>query len=143
MIPTTFHTVKVGESKIFYREAGPKDGPTLLMLHGFPSSSHQYRNVIPLIAESGIRVVAPDMPGFGSTESPEDFEYTFDILADVMDSFTTAIGLDKFAIYIFDYGAPVGMRMATLHPERITGIISQNGNAYEEGLTDAWAPIRA
>lgn len=143
MIAPTYHTVKVGETKVFYREAGPKDGPTLLMLHGFPSSSHQYRNVIPLIAESGIHVVAPDMPGFGSTESPKDFEYTFDKLADIMDGFTSAIGLDKFAMYIFDYGAPVGMRLATRHPESITGIISQNGNAYEEGLTEAWAPIRA
>lgn len=134
----------VNNVDVFYREAGAPDAPTILLLHGFPSSSHQYRNLIPLLSHQ-YRVIAPDFPGFGATVTSEssEFEYTFDNLANVIDGFTEALNLHRFAIYVFDYGAPVGFRIATRHPERITAIISQNGNAYEEGLTDAWAPIRA
>ena len=141
---TTYHTEKVGDVEVFYRAAGDPDRPVVLLLHGFPSSSHQYRNLIPKLAES-YRVIAPDLPGFGSTVAPPrgPFEYTFDNLAKTIDSFTTAIGLDRFAIYVFDYGAPVGFRIAAANPARITAIISQNGNAYEDGITDAWQPIQA
>jgi pimeloyl-ACP methyl ester carboxylesterase len=141
---TVHQTVEVNGTKIFYREAGPKGAPTLLLLHGFPSASHMFRDLIPKLAQK-YRVVAPDFPGFGQSEMPprEAFAYTFANLASVIGKFTEALGLEKFAIYIFDYGAPVGLRMALTHPERITAIISQNGNAYEEGLSDGWNPIRA
>ncbi|MDB9528689.1 alpha/beta hydrolase [Oscillatoria sp. CS-180] len=141
---TTYHTQTVGNVDVFYRAAGPVDAPAILLLHGFPSSSHMFRNLIPQLAGQ-YRVIAPDFPGFGSTVAPPrgEYDYTFDNLAQTIDEFTAAIGLEKFAIYVFDYGAPVGFRIATAHPERITAIISQNGNAYKEGLTDGWNPIRA
>jgi len=130
--------------KVFYREAGTSDKPTLLLLHGFPSSSHMFRDLIPLLSDH-FHIVAPDLPGFGLSDMPprEQFAYTFDHIADVIDRFTEVVGLDRFAVYVFDYGAPTGFRLAVKHPERITAIISQNGNAYEEGLSDGWNPIRA
>jgi pimeloyl-ACP methyl ester carboxylesterase len=130
--------------KIFYREAGRTDAPVLLLLHGFPTSSHMFRDLIPLLADR-FRVIAPDLPGFGFSDVPdtESFTYTFDRLAEVMDAFTETVGLARYAVYVFDYGAPVGFRLALRHPERITAIISQNGNAYLEGLSDGWSPIRA
>ena len=129
--------------QIFYREAGARDAPTLLLLHGFPTSSHMFRNLIPALADR-YHVIAPDLPGFGFSKSPdrEHFRYTFENLANVIDRFTQTIGLDRYAIYIFDYGAPVGLRLALAHPECITAIISQNGNAYEEGLSQGWNPIQ-
>lgn len=137
-------TAELGAVTVFYREAGDAAKPTLLLLHGFPSSSHMFRDLIPLLAED-YHVVAPDLPGFGFTTAPERgrFDYTFDNLAKVVEAFTDAIGLERYAIYVFDYGAPVGFRLALSRPERVTAIISQNGNAYEEGLSDGWAPIRA
>ena len=143
MIKTTFHTAIVDNKKIFYREAGQKDAPVLLLLHGFPSSSHMFRNLIPALADD-YRVVAPDLPGFGFSDAPDraEFAYTFENLTDVIDRFTESLGLDRYAVYVFDYGAPVGLRLALRHPERVTTIISQNGNAYVEGLSEAWNPIR-
>jgi len=140
---TTFQTVNVDGKKVFYRAAGPINAPVLLLLHGFPSSSHMFRDLIPSLADK-YRVIAPDIPGFGFSDAPSrsKFAYTFDNLTDVMDGFTKAIGLDYYAIYVFDYGAPIGLRMALRHPERVKAIISQNGNAYLEGLSDAWNPIR-
>jgi pimeloyl-ACP methyl ester carboxylesterase len=140
---TTFKTVNVDGTAVFYREAGNGHHPAILLLHGFPTSSHMFRDLIPQLAEE-YHVVAPDFPGFGNTEmKPRDqFAYTFDNIAHVIDRFTEVVGLKKFAIYIFDYGAPVGLRLALWHPERITAIISQNGNAYEEGLSEGWNPIR-
>lgn len=142
--PTSFHTQRVGAVDVFYRAAGSAEHPVVLLLHGFPSSSHQYRNLIPALATQ-YRVIAPDLPGFGSTVAPPrgEFDYTFDQLAETIDGFTEALGLDRFALYVFDYGAPVGFRIATAHPERVTAIITQNGNAYEEGLTEAWGPLQA
>lgn len=139
---TSYHTQTVGDVEVFYREAGPKDAPVLLLLHGFPSSSHQYRELIPLLSDK-YRVIAPDYPGFGRTVAPPrgEYEYSFDNLAKTIGGFTEVLELDKFSMYVFDYGAPVGFRIATANPEKITGIISQNGNAYEEGLSDAWAPF--
>ncbi len=130
--------------KVFYREAGRADAPALLLLHGFPSASHMFRDVIPLLADR-LRIIAPDLPGFGQSEMParSKFSYTFDGIAGVIGRFTEVIGLKRFAIYVFDYGAPTGFRIATKHPDRITAIISQNGNAYEEGLSEGWNPIRA
>lgn len=140
---TSYRTQTVGDVEVFYREAGSNDAPAVLLLHGFPSSSHMFRHLIPQLADR-YRVIAPDLPGFGSTVAPErgQYEYTFDQLAATISDFTEAIGLHRFAIYVFDYGAPVGFRIASAHPERISAIITQNGNAYEEGLTDSWAPIR-
>jgi len=140
---THHHYATVDGHKIFYREAGAKDAPTLLLLHGFPTSSHMFRNLIPPLADR-YHVIAPDLPGFGFSKSPnrEHFRYTFENLASVIDRFTQTIGLDRYGIYIFDYGAPVGLRLALAHPERITAIISQNGNAYEEGLSQGWNPIQ-
>ena len=140
----THRIVEVDGIKIFYRETGPQGAPTLLLLHGFPSASHMFRDLIPKLAQK-YHLVAPDFPGFGQSDLParETFPYTFANLADVMGKFTEVAGLKKFAIYIFDYGSPVGLRMALHHPDRITAIISQNGNAYEEGLSDGWNPIRA
>jgi pimeloyl-ACP methyl ester carboxylesterase len=140
---TTYHHAIVDGSKIFYREAGSKTAPTILLLHGFPTSSHMFRNLIPALADR-YHVVAPDLPGFGFSDAPDRtrFRYTFEHLAEVIDKFTQTIGLERFAIYIFDYGAPVGLRLALAHPERITAIISQNGNAYEEGLSQGWNPIQ-
>ncbi|HEY2761932.1 MAG TPA: alpha/beta hydrolase [Pirellulales bacterium] len=139
-----YKTVKVGDLDIFYREAGPKDAPTVLLLHGFPTSSQMFRNLIPALADK-YHVVAPDYPGFGHSSMPphDKFTYTFDNLAKVIDEFTDKLGLKKFAIYVQDYGAPVGYRIAAKHPDRITAIIVQNGNAYEEGLdNDFWKPIK-
>lgn len=140
---TSFQTVEVGGKKIFYRDAGSKTAPNILLLHGFPTSSHMFRNLIPLLADR-YHVVAPDLPGFGFSDIPDrkTFRYTFDSLAKTIDNFTQAIGFDRYAIYVFDYGAPVGFRLALAHPERITAIISQNGNAYEEGLSQGWNPIQ-
>ena len=131
----------VQKHRIFYREAGPKDAPVVLLLHGFPSSSHMFRNLVPLLA-TRYRVVAPDLPGFGFTVSPSPFEHTFDHLAQVMDGFTNTIGVNRHAVYVFDYGAPVGLRLALKHPDRVTALITQNGNAYEEGLGQAFNPIQ-
>jgi pimeloyl-ACP methyl ester carboxylesterase len=138
-----YRTVAVGDHRIFYREAGNPEHSTLLLLHGFPSSSHMFRNLIPLLADR-FHIVAPDLPGFGFSESPlqTQFKYTFDNLAKVIEAFTKTIGLMRYTLYVFDYGAPVGFRLAVAHPERVTAIVSQNGNAYEEGLSDAWDPIR-
>ena len=129
--------------RVFYREAGDPNAPVVLLLHGFPASSFQYRELIPRLADR-YRVIAPDLPGFGFTEVPAErnYVYTFDALAKTIEAFTDALHLTKYALYIFDYGAPTGIRLAMAHPERVTAIVSQNGNAYEEGLGDAWAPIR-
>jgi pimeloyl-ACP methyl ester carboxylesterase len=129
--------------KVFFREAGPKDAPVLLLLHGFPTSSHMFRELMPLLA-SRYRVIAPDLPGFGFTEVPEErkYSYTFDSFAKTVEAFVDALSLKRYAIYVFDYGAPVGYRLAVAHPERVTAIISQNGNAYEVGLSDGWNPIQ-
>jgi pimeloyl-ACP methyl ester carboxylesterase len=144
MATTTYHKADVDGFKIFYREAGPADAPALLLLHGFPSASHMFRDLMPLLADR-FRLIAPDLPGFGQSDMPArtSFTYTFDKIADVIDRFTEVVGLERFALYVFDYGAPTGFRIATKHPDRITAIISQNGNAYEEGLSDGWTPIRA
>jgi pimeloyl-ACP methyl ester carboxylesterase len=144
MHKVSFRKVDVDGFNIFCREAGSKDAPAILLLHGFPSASHMFRDLIPLLADR-FRVVAPDLPGFGQSDMPDraKFTYTFDHVALVIDRFTDIIGLDRFAVYVFDYGAPTGFRIATWHPERVTAIISQNGNAYAEGLSDGWKPIRA
>ena len=142
---TTHKTVKVGDLDIFYREAGPEDAPVVLLLHGFPTSSQMFRNLIPALADS-YRVVAPDYPGYGHSAMPsrDGFAYTFDNLADVIDGFTEAFGLTRYALYVQDYGAPVGYRLASRHPERVTAIVVQNGNAYDEGLdNDFWKPFKA
>lgn len=140
---TKYQYATVNDHKIFYREAGSKNAPMILLLHGFPTSSHMFRNLIPALADR-YHVVAPDLPGFGFSDAPDrrQFGYTFDRLANVIASFTDAIGLKSFAICVFDYGAPVGFRLALAHPERVTAIISQNGNAYEEGLSEGWNPIQ-
>ncbi len=144
MTAIKYRFAEVDEVKIFYREAGAADAPPLLLLHGFPSASHMFRDLIPLLADR-FRLVAPDLPGFGQSDMPArgKFAYTFDHLADVIDGLTESIGLRRFALYVFDYGAPTGFRIAARHPERITAIVSQNGNAYEEGLSEGWNPIRA
>jgi pimeloyl-ACP methyl ester carboxylesterase len=144
MVAINYRTADVDGWKIFYREAGSKDAPTLLLLHGFPSASHMFRDLIPHLADR-FHIVAPDLPGFGQSDlvARGMFAYTFDHIAEVIDRFTEVIGLKRFAIYVFDYGAPTGFRIAAKRPERITAIISQNGNAYEEGLSDGWNPIRA
>jgi pimeloyl-ACP methyl ester carboxylesterase len=140
---TTYQHATVDGSSIFYREAGPKDAPCVLLLHGFPTSSHMFRNLIPLLADR-LHVFAPDLPGFGFSDAPDRtrFRYTFENLAKVIDRFTETFGIHRYAIYVFDYGAPVGFRLALAHPERITAVISQNGNAYEEGLSQGWNPIQ-
>jgi pimeloyl-ACP methyl ester carboxylesterase len=140
----SIHTVEVDGIKLFYREAGPAGAPVLLLLHGFPTSSLMYRELMPRLA-SRYRVIAPDLPGFGFTEVPTErkYAYTFDALAVTINAFVEKLGLTRYAIYIFDYGAPVGLRLALTHPERITAIVSQNGNAYEEGLgEEAWNPVQ-
>ena len=142
-IMTRYHQATIDGCSIFYREAGPKTAPTILLLHGFPTSSHMFRNLIPALAER-YHVVAPDLPGFGFSTAPDrkQFQYTFDHLARIIGQFVEAIGLKRYAIYVFDYGAPVGLRLALAHPEQVTAIISQNGNAYEEGLSQGWNPIQ-
>ena len=144
MIKVKFRSADVDGLNIFYREAGAKDAPALLLLHGFPSSSHMFRDLIPLLADR-FHIVAPDLPGFGQSGMPprDKFAYTFDHLGEIIGRFTEVIGLTRFAVYVFDYGAPTGFRIAAKHPDRITAIISQNGNAYEEGLSEGWNPIRA
>jgi pimeloyl-ACP methyl ester carboxylesterase len=139
-----YRSADTGGHRVFYREAGEPKSPAVLLLHGFPTSSHMFRDLIPLLADR-YRVVAPDLPGFGNTISPPRgrFDYTFDNLTRVIGGFVESIGLSRHALYVFDYGAPVGFRLAVKHPDRISAIISQNGNAYEEGLSDAWNPIRA
>jgi len=139
----SYKHVVVDDNRIFYREAGPRTAPAILLLHGFPSSSHMFRNLIPALADR-YHVVAPDLPGFGFSDALDhkQFRYTFENLTKAIDTFTQSIGLEHFAIYVFDYGAPVGFRLALAHPERITAIISQNGNAYVEGLSQGWNPIQ-
>jgi len=140
---TSIHRVEADGVTVFYREAGAADAPLVLLLHGFPTSSFQYRELMPRLADR-YRVIAPDLPGFGFTEVSEQrrYKYSFDALARTVLAFTNALGLDRYALYVFDYGAPTGFRLAMARPERVTVIVSQNGNAYEEGLGDAWAPIR-
>jgi pimeloyl-ACP methyl ester carboxylesterase len=140
---TTYQHAIVDGVKIFYREAGPKTAPTLLLLHGFPTSSHMFRNLIPALADR-YHVIAPDLPGFGFSDTPDRkrFRYRFEQLAKVIDIFTETIGIERYGIYVFDYGAPVGFRLALAHPERVTAVISQNGNAYAEGLSQGWNPIQ-
>ena len=139
----TYWKVDVDGINIFYREAGPKEAATILLLHGFPTAGHMFRDLIPQLADR-FRLVAPDLPAFGQSDMPArgKFAYTFENIAHVIDRFTEVIGLSRFAMYVFDYGAPVGFRLAVRHPDRVTAIISQNGNAYEEGLSDGWNPIR-
>jgi pimeloyl-ACP methyl ester carboxylesterase len=140
---TSIHRIEADGMTVFYREAGPADAPVVLLLHGFPTSSFQYRELIPRLADR-YRVIAPDLPGFGFTDVPakRNYKYSFDALAKTIIAFTDALHLQRYALYVFDYGAPTGFRLAMAHPERVTAIVSQNGNAYEEGLGDAWAPIR-
>ena len=142
--PTLHKTVKVDGLDIFYREAGPQDAPTILLLHGVPTSSQMFRNLIPALADR-FHLVAPDYPGFGNSSMPrvEDFDYSFDRLAAVMEGFVQAVGLEKYSLYVQDYGAPVGFRLAVRHPERVQALIVQNGNAYEEGLGEFWTPFRS
>lgn len=138
-----YRTIKIKEVNIFYREAGTPGAPVVLLLHGYPTSSHMFRNLIPVLAEK-YHVIAPDLPGFGYSDKPghKTFAYTFNNLASHMQAFIDQLGLQRFALYVFDYGAPVGFRLAVANPEKITGIISQNGNAYVEGLSDGWNPIQ-
>lgn len=144
MDTVTYRKVDVDGINIFYRESGPKDGPTILLLHGFPTAGHMFRDLIPRLADR-FHLVAPDLPAFGQSDMPARgaFTYTFENIANTIDRFTEVIGLARFAMYVFDYGAPVGFRLAVRRPDRITAIISQNGNAYEEGLSEGWNPIRA
>ena len=136
-----YRTRSVGEVEVFYREAGPVDAPVILLLHGFPTSSHMFRDLIPALSDR-YRVIAPDLPGFGLTRAPArgDFDYSFDTLAEVLEGFVDALGLTRYALYIFDYGAPTGLRLAMKHPERVSAIITQNGNAYVEGFSADWGP---
>lgn len=139
-----YRSVDVDGFKIFYREAGAPGARALLLLHGFPTAGHMFRDLIPLLSDR-YHVIAPDLPGFGQSDMPSraTFTYSFDNIAKMIDRFTEILGLGRFALYVFDYGAPTGFRIAAKHPDRITAIISQNGNAYEEGLSEGWTPIRA
>src|SRR5258708_33199012 len=139
---THYRTVDVDGTAIFYREAGPADAPAILLLHGFPSAGHMFRDLIPELARD-FRMIAPDLPGFGQSAVPprERFAYTFEHLARVIGRFTEVVGLSRFALYVFDYGAPVGFRLAAANPGRISAIVTQNGNAYAEGLSAGWNPI--
>jgi pimeloyl-ACP methyl ester carboxylesterase len=141
---TTYRTVSIDGLDIFYREAGSRDNPTILLLHGFPTSSHMFRNLIPALADK-FHLVAPDYPGYGSSSMPtvDEFDYTFDHLAEIVEKFIAAIDLKKYSLYVMDYGAPVGYRIAAKYPERVQALIVQNGNAYEEGLREFWDPIKA
>lgn len=141
MSDVRYHRQQVGEVEVFYREAGPAHAPVILLLHGFPTSSHMFRDLIPALADR-YRVIAPDLPGFGLTKAPPRgaFTYSFDALADVLGGFVEAIGLTHYALYVFDYGAPTGYRLAMRHPERVTAIVTQNGNAYLEGFSKEWGP---
>jgi len=141
MTAIRYRTADVDGFRIFYREAGATRTPKLLLLHGFPSASHMFRDLIPLLADR-FHIIAPDLPGFGRSDMPGR-GCTFDWIAETIDRFTGVVGFDRFALYVFDYGAPTGFRLAVKHPERITAIISQNGNAYEEGLSSGWNPIQA
>lgn len=136
-----YRSRQIGDVEVFYREAGPADAPVLLLLHGFPTASHMFRDLIPLLADR-YRLIAPDLPGFGQTKAPPrgTFDYSFASLATVIEGFTEALSLDRYALYLFDYGAPVGLRLAMRHPERVSAIISQNGNAYTDGFSDQWGP---
>jgi pimeloyl-ACP methyl ester carboxylesterase len=144
MTPVTYRSTDVKGLKVFYRESGPADAPKLLLLHGYPSAGHMFRSLIPQLADR-FHVIAPDLIGFGQSDMPDrdSFTYTFEALTDVLEGFTDAVGFDRYALYVFDYGAPTGFRLAARRPERVTAIITQNGNAYEEGLSDGWNPIRA
>ncbi|WP_312930939.1 alpha/beta fold hydrolase [Agrobacterium cavarae] len=141
---THYRSMKIDGVNVFYREAGPVDGPVVVLLHGFPTSSHMFRNLIPLLADR-YRVIAPDYPGFGQSDAPEHtkFEYSFGHYADVVDILLSKLGAAKYSMYVMDYGAPVGYRLALKHPDRVSGLIVQNGNAYDEGIRDFWNPIRA
>ncbi len=142
--PTLYKTAKVEGLNIFYREAGPVDAPTLVLLHGFPTSSRMFRSLIPALSDR-YHVIAPDYPGYGQSSAPAvaDFQYTFDHLAAVVDALIQQLGVKRYSLYVMDYGAPVGYRLAVRHPERVQSLIVQNGNAYEEGLRDFWKPFRA
>ncbi|HEY9834770.1 MAG TPA: alpha/beta hydrolase [Stenomitos sp.] len=141
---TTYRTVSIDGLDIFYREAGSRDNPTILLLHGFPTSSHMFRNLIPALADR-FHLVAPDYPGYGNSSMPtvDEFDYTFDRLAEIMEKFIAAIDLKKYSLYVMDYGAPIGYRIAAKYPERVQSLIVQNGNAYEEGLREFWEPVKA
>jgi pimeloyl-ACP methyl ester carboxylesterase len=143
--PTTYHrSISIDNARVFYREAGPTDAPVVVLLHGFPSSSHMFRNLIPVLAQR-YRVIAPDYPGFGHSEVPDRnaFEYSFAHLAEITDELLSRLGAKRYALYVMDYGAPVGYRLALAHPERVTALVIQNGNAYAEGLKEFWQPIKA
>lgn len=145
MAKTKNQTITVDGQKIFYREAGEKaNAPTILLLHGFPTSSHMFRNIIPTL-EDKFHLIAPDYPGFGYSSMPhvDKFEYTFDHLAEIVEKFIAQIGLERYSLYVMDYGAPIGFRLAAKHPESIEGLIIQNGNAYDEGLLEFWEPLKA
>ncbi|MBD2527729.1 alpha/beta fold hydrolase [Nostoc sp. FACHB-133] len=141
---TTYRTVSIDGLDIFYREAGSRDNPTILLLHGFPTSSHMFRNLIPALADK-FHLVAPDYPGYGNSSTPSvnEFDYTFDNLAEIVEKFIAAIALKKYSLYVMDYGAPIGYRIAAKYPERVQSLIVQNGNAYDEGLREFWEPIKA
>jgi pimeloyl-ACP methyl ester carboxylesterase len=143
MNPVTYGSTDVKGLKVFYRESGPSDAPKLLLLHGYPSAGHMFRDLIPQLADR-FHVIAPDLIGFGQSDMPsrDSFTYTFEALTDVLEGFTDAVGFDRYALYVFDYGAPTGFRLAVRRPDRVVAIVTQNGNAYDEGLSDGWNPIR-